>query len=151
MQGPIRNRLPVQGSRLILPQQHGLERRIHEQRVPAHHARLDDIPVFINHRIDNHRAPNVRGGYTGSAEYVWRGGSICEPTRTIFCTGRGAGGGVGADVPVPPRTPPIWPPITPPGTPPSTPPKSGAASPTLSEPAETVFGIAVGAVSFCSM
>src|SRR5207248_2186546 len=73
------------------------------------------------------------GGYTGSAEYVWRGGLICEPTRTIFCTGRGAGGGVGADVPVPPRTPPIWPPITPPGTPPSTPPKSGAASPTLSE------------------
>src|SRR5438034_3866164 len=40
-----RNRLAVQGGRLILPLQHGLQRRIHEQRMSAHHACLDDIPV----------------------------------------------------------------------------------------------------------
>src|SRR5438034_5134148 len=55
-----RNRLAVQGGRLILPLQHGLQRRIHEQRMSAHHACLDDIPVFIDHRLNNHCAPNVR-------------------------------------------------------------------------------------------
>jgi len=111
---------------------------------------LDDIPVFINHRIDNHRAPNVRLARErrihGSAEYVLACGSICEPTRTIFVLAA-RGGGVGADVPVPPRTPPIWPPITPPGTPPSTPPKSGAASPTLSELRKRSSESQYGAVS----
>src|SRR2546429_290755 len=100
-------------------------------------------------------ASRASGGYAGSTEYVRRGAFRFEPTRTIFCTGLGCGGGVRTAVPVPPKkpptTPPICPPTTPPGTPPRTPPNSGAASAAPSEPEETLFGIAAGAVSFCNV
>jgi hypothetical protein len=154
-----RNRLAVQGSRLILPLRHGFQRRIDEERMSAHHACLDDIPVFINQRLNNQRASNVRLSRerrilrireirlarrfnmpTNPHDFLrwprhWR---RCRRRRPV-------------PPKTPPTTPPICPPIAPPGTPPGTPPKSGAASPTFSEPEETLFGIAMGAVRFCNV
>jgi hypothetical protein len=55
-----RNRLPVQGRRLVLPLEYGLQGSTDQQWVFAQHARLDHIPVFIYHCIDKYRSRNAR-------------------------------------------------------------------------------------------
>ena len=54
------NRLAAQRSRLIFPLQYGVQSRFEQQRMSVHRARLHEIPVFIDLRFHDHRAPNVR-------------------------------------------------------------------------------------------
>ena len=48
-----RNRLAVQGGGLIFPLQHRLQSSLYKKRVSAHSPRLDDIPLFIDDRVND--------------------------------------------------------------------------------------------------
>ena len=54
-----RNRLPVQGSRLIFPLQYRLQRRAYQQRMSAHNARLYHVPLLVDHCVNDYGSSDV--------------------------------------------------------------------------------------------